>query len=238
MNIDYLRWILAGCGFILVAGIYVRERLRRKRTDHRKRDLRPDSNSTLGAFSLKATADDREAYTDLPSMRNEPFDPLVSGDRATQFESEIEVRDAADQKSSKPNDPFGIVQIKVTRRTGMCFSGTLLIGALRSIGLEYGAMNIFHKRQGGSQSPLFSVVNLVEPGTFPIDDPGHFESPGVAFFLQLAVSNQPQFAFDEMLRAAQILAARIGGEICDAETQLLTIEKAEAIRESLAPVAG
>ncbi|MGH8556978.1 MAG: cell division protein ZipA C-terminal FtsZ-binding domain-containing protein [Methylococcales bacterium] len=238
MNIDYLRWSLAGCGFILVAGIYIRDRFRRKRTDHRTRDIRVDSNPPFETFSLKAGANNPDGCTDLPSMRNEPFDPLFSDDPDTRFKSEVDARHAADQKSSESNDPFGIVQIKVTSNKGKYFSGTLLINTLRSIGLEYGAMNIFHKQQVSSKAPLFSVVNLIEPGTFPVDDPGHFESPGVALFLQLVVSDQPQLAFDEMLRTAHILAARIGGEIRDAENQLLTVERAEAIRESLASIAG
>lgn len=238
MNIDYLRWGLAGCGIVLVAGIYLRERFRNKPAGNRKRGIQAYFDSRIDGFSLQARTDDSELDTDLPSMRNQPFNPRFDFDPAAKFESKTESSKAKDREFSESDDPFGIVQIKLTAHDGMCFSGTLLINALSSIGLEYGTMSIFHKQLHNSQLPLFSVVNMVEPGTFPVDDPSHFESPGVVFFLQVSVSDQPLFAFDEMLQTVQILAARIGGEIRDAENDLLTVDKTAAIRESLVPVSG
>ncbi|MGH8550705.1 MAG: cell division protein ZipA C-terminal FtsZ-binding domain-containing protein [Methylococcales bacterium] len=237
MNIENLRWILAVCGVLLVGGIYIRERSRRKRMDDEELDSRADSNLPADAFSLKADGNPSDEDLYLPSMRAHPFDPLLMKPAVSITEPQIEATAIAERETPE-TDPFGIVQIKVTAHEGMCFSGALLFDALSKVGLEYGSMNIFHKQQGNNQLPLFSVLNLVEPGTFPLDDPGHFESPGVVFFLQVAVSDQPLLAFDEMLRTAHILAARIGGEIRDTENRLLTVEKTESIRESLMPVAS
>lgn len=237
MNIDHLRWILAVCGVLLVVGIYIRERFRRKRMDDAEQHVRRDSGSPADGFSLKAGTGDFEDDLDLPSMRAEPFDPLFTEPFASKTGPELEATSAVEQEA-RESDPFGIVQIKVTAHEGMCFPGTLLFDALSKVGLEYGSMNIFHKQQGKHQLPLFSVVNLVEPGTFPVNDPGRFESPGVVFFLQVAASDQPLLAFDEMVRTVHVLAARIGGEIRDVENQLLTVGKTESIRESLIPVAG
>ncbi|MCI0654848.1 MAG: cell division protein ZipA [Methylococcaceae bacterium] len=237
MNTEYLRWTLAVCGVILVAAIYIRERLRRKRMDDPETGVRGDSYPHTDGFSLKAGAFDFDERLDLPSMRAEPFDPLFTEPAASKGGPEKEAVNTADPAAHE-SDPFGIVQIKVTAHEGMCFSGTLLFDALGRVGLEYGSMSIFHKQMDKSRLPLFSVVNMVEPGTFPVDDPSHFESPGVVFFLQIAGSERPLLAFDEMMRTVHILAARIGGEIRDAENRLLTVEKTEAIRESLAPVTG
>ncbi|MGH8475210.1 MAG: cell division protein ZipA C-terminal FtsZ-binding domain-containing protein [Methylococcales bacterium] len=238
MNIETLRLSLAVCGVLLVAGIYLFDRLRRKPKPS-ERESRFYAKTPLERFSLQATADDPHALTDLPSMRIEPFefDPLLIDDSASQTEVEIENEVSVAQKSSGSKDLYRIVQLKVTSRKGNFFSGPFLISALRSVGLEFGSMDIFHKQAGKNQSPLFSVVNLLEPGTFPVKDPSRFESPGVAFFLQIAMADQPHAAFDEMLRTARMLAARIDGEIRDAENQLLTVEKTETIRGSLAPVA-
>jgi cell division protein ZipA len=238
MNIDYLRWVLAVCGVLLVGGIYIRERYRRRRMNDAEFGAKSDPDSRYPAFSLKVEGTCSDEDLDLPSMRAEPFDPACLERVALNTETQIEAARIADHAAPEI-DPFGIVQIKVTAHEGMCFSGTLLFDALsKAAGLEYGPMNIFHKQSGKDQLPLFSVVNLVEPGTFPVDDPGHFESPGVVFFLQVAVSERPLQAFDEMLRTVHILASRIGGEIRDAENRLLTVKKTESIRESLIPVAG
>lgn len=236
MNTDDLRLILAICGVILVAGIYLFDRFQRGRVDEPEQKVHHAPDRT-DRFSLHAAARRFDENLDLPSMRAEPFDPVVRGPEAPEIQSEIEPSEAAEPDKAE-SDPFGIVQIKVTAHDGMCFSGPMLFDALSKVGLEYGAMNIFHKQIDKNRMPLFSVVNLVEPGTFPVDDAAHFESAGVVFFLQIGVSERPLAAFDEMLRAVHILAARIGGEIRDAEDQLLTVEKTEALRESLAPVAG
>jgi cell division protein ZipA len=247
MNIDYLRWILAGCGAILVAGIFLWDRFRRRSAfDPRRGGGRSRSPAPRGASPSNEGEDDwnEDAEIDLPSLRAEPFDPLFSD--GPEFETEIEavVDDETpaavneDSATSDAYEPLDIVQIKVTACEGEVFPGSLLINALRAVGLEYGSMNIFHKQQFSDQPPLFSVVNMVEPGTFPVDDPDRFESPGVVFFLQVAKLKQPQAAFDKMIRAAQLLAAKIRGEVRDAENRLLTAEKTRVIRESLAQVAG
>lgn len=239
MDIDNFRWILVGFGVVLVAGIYIREGIRYRLAEDSKRQTEDQPGLKAGDFSLQATRSESEESLELPSIRNDRFDSIPTERVALTTEPEIEaaVLDP-DNGSPESDNPFGIVQIKVAAHEGMCFSGKLLIHALSAAGLEYGSRKVFHKPLGNSQLPLFSVVNMVEPGIFPKNEANCFESPGVVFFLQVATLTHPLDAFDEMLRTVHVLAARMGGEIRDAENRLLSVEKTESIREFLAPVAG
>ena len=232
MNLDHLRWIIAGCGLILIAGIYLRWHFGRKCADDSDPAFQTDEKPSADDCSLRAGAAELNEDFELPSMRNARSDLLFDDPDPANDTAEFESVDPAKRNDTASEDALCIVQIKVTAHDGMCFSGALLIEALGAVGLEFGSMNIFHMQRNGGSMPLFSVVNLVEPGTFPIDDPSHFESPGVVFFLQLAACDRPLVAFDEMIRIVHILAARIGGEVRDQANELLTVEKTEAIRKS------
>ena len=237
MDTDLLRWILAAGGVSLVGGIYLRDRFKRRSSGDRERFLR--DNDYLPDEEWHELNDTAEYYDDqeLPSMRVDNSNPVPDA--------------AVRQRGARPNPPasdysdqdeeaapFEIVQIKVTALPGTVFAGDRLIEALHDIEMEFGSMDIFHKYGHSGDAPWFSVVNMVEPGTFPVDDADNFDSPGVVFFLQVALVDQPLHAFDDMISSVYRLAASLGGEIRDEDNELLSIEKTESIRISLVSLAG
>jgi cell division protein ZipA len=61
------------------------------------------------------------------------------------------------------------------------FTGVSLGAALRRAGLELGEMSIYHYRDAVSRrpaEPLFSVANMVAPGTLTDDDIADMMTPG------------------------------------------------------------
>jgi cell division protein ZipA len=97
-------------------------------------------------------------------------------------------------------------------------------------------MDIFHGNHSTRSEILYSVVNLVEPGTFPNGDAGRFSTPGVVLFLQVSACSQPLESFNEMLRVARVLAASLDGELLGPENRILTNKNIQVIRKSLWPV--
>lgn len=233
-----MRWILAAGGVVLVLGIYIRERIKRKALEDRERFLRAHSYLPSEDWDSFEETPKSEDNLELPSMYAAKSDREVPESIPVQGNSNSTHRESEDRAAYEENTPFEIIQIKVTAPKGGLFSGDQLLDALSEINLEFGSMDIFHKYAPGSEAPFFSVVNMVEPGTFPVDDTDQFHSPGVVFFLQVALSEQPLVAFDDMIGSVCQLAARLGGEIRDEDNELLSIEKTESIRESLVSVAG
>ena len=77
--------------------------------------------------------------------------------------------------------------------------GADLIRAMQKFNLSHGDMNIFHRLTEGSRQPLFSVANMVEPGTFEPEKLATMKTPGITLFLRLPRTFDALHALDEML---------------------------------------
>lgn len=128
------------------------------------------------------------------------------------------------------------VSITVMAREGQRFSGADLRHWLQSLELEHGEMGIFHRRGRGKSRrapPVFSVANVVKPGTFELDAMADMTTPGVAMFMQLPGPDDPSAAFEEMIRAARKLAEGLNGLVCDDTRSTLTGQVINHLREQI-----
>ena len=95
-------------------------------------------------------------------------------------------------------------------------NGQRLQELLQQQRLEFGERAIFHchKQRGGNKGELlFSVANLLEPGTFDPEQADQLETIGVVLFLTLPGPARPLDAFDEMRRMAELLRRALDGEL-------------------------
>lgn len=131
--------------------------------------------------------------------------------------------------------PRKIIQINILAREEN-FSGELLFKAAKEVEMEFGDMEIFHRTDGqfGDQV-LFSMANLVEPGTFPADAKKRktFESPGITLFTQLPTVRDGLAVYSDMLFTAERLAALLNAELQDSNRSALTKQAIEHTRESI-----
>lgn len=151
----------------------------------------------------------------------------------------------ATPKSSAPKPepkpappPEEVLIINVMAPTGQQFRGEALLDALLQAGLRYGDMNIFHRYEEpkGGGSILFSLANMVKPGTFDLDAMDDFTTPGVSLFMTLpleSVELENVEVFDEMLEAARSIAVDLGGEMKDENRSVLTRQTQEHCRQRI-----
>ncbi len=117
------------------------------------------------------------------------------------------------------------------------FSGMELIKMLEAMGLKYGKFNIFHHYGVGalkSEQPVFSVANLVEPGTLIPEEMFERSTPGLAFFMRLPGPFGGRVALELMLKNAKELAESLGGTLQDEAYMPLDNKKILAMRERIA----
>ncbi|HHM05348.1 MAG TPA: cell division protein ZipA [Gammaproteobacteria bacterium] len=155
-----------------------------------------------------------------------------------------EEREAVEPQSNSPvrrhpprevTDPERIVVLNVMGRHGWRFKGPALLEALANAGLEHGDMDIFHyyAKDDPHGPPLFSVANVMKPGSFDPSDMAHFTTTGLSLFMVPSNDLDDLKTFDTMLKSARQLAQELGGEVCDARRSLLTKQAVTHMREQI-----
>ena len=115
------------------------------------------------------------------------------------------------------------------------FGGRDIQNALRQAGLKHGRMDIYHRipHGGGDQDAVFSVADMLEPGSLGDERLEEHQTSGLTLFLRLPGPVDGQTALDEMLSVARGLAQRLGGEIHDERRSVLTRQTVEHMRERI-----
>ena len=118
-----------------------------------------------------------------------------------------------------------------SRDDGM--EGADLIRAMQKFNLQHGDMNIFHRLTEGSQQPLFSVANMLEPGNFDINTLATMKTPGIMLFLRLPRTFDALHALDEMWATAKGLANELNADILDRNRQPFSSQKQQKMRDEV-----
>lgn len=132
-----------------------------------------------------------------------------------------------------PAEPDEVLIINVMARNGQRFSGGDLLQALMGQKMKFGAMDIFHRHtdDDGYGPVIFSLANMVVPGTFNLAAMRDFSTPGVSIFMSLPVEAESIAAFDTMAATAKALAEELGGELKDENRSVMTRQTIEHSRQ-------
>ena len=137
---------------------------------------------------------------------------------------------------ARPDENFDkVVTLYLAARAGQAFHGPDLVVAAEKAGLVYGHMNIFHRLVDNhpEQGPVFSVANLVKPGSFEMAGIQDLRTPGISFFMALPGPLPALDAWDAMLPTAQRMAELLDGVLLDEERNALGRQRIAHIREDL-----
>lgn len=136
-------------------------------------------------------------------------------------------------EASVPQDYSEVLVINVVAKPDREFYGIDLLPALLASGLRFGDMNIFHRHfdQDPSSPVLFSVANMVNPGTFDLNQINDFATRGVCFFMTLPNVATSMQAFDRMLDSAQQLRIALDGDLKDDNRSVMTAQTIEHYRQ-------
>lgn len=132
-----------------------------------------------------------------------------------------------------PVDYSEVLVLNVVAKPDREFVGVDLLPVLLTTGLRFGDMSIFHRHlDNDARSPvLFSVANIVNPGTFDLNQINEFATRGLCFFMTLPnVANSMQ-AFDLMLDVAQKVRIAMDGDLKDDNRSVMTAQTIEHYRQ-------
>lgn len=126
-----------------------------------------------------------------------------------------------------------VLILNIMAPAGDCFEGNDLLRVFFASGMRFGDMNIFHYHTGedGEGPALFSLANIVVPGTFDMSAMEDFTTPGVSLFLALPAEVEALKAFNTLLTTARYIAEQLGGELKDENRSVFTAQTAEHYRQ-------
>ena len=128
-----------------------------------------------------------------------------------------------------------IVSLYVAAKAGNKLRGQDIVVAAEKAGLTFGHMNVFHRLVDGKPElgPIFSVANIIKPGSFDMASIAELETPAIAFFLTLPAPVAALDAWETMEPAAQRMADLLDGVVLDEERNALGRQRIQHIREEL-----
>ncbi|MBT8419562.1 MAG: cell division protein ZipA [Gammaproteobacteria bacterium] len=129
-----------------------------------------------------------------------------------------------------------VLGLTIMAKSGRRFMGPSIREQLENAGMHFGEMRIFHHFGPDGQKTdqsVFSAADIMEPGTFPINDLGNYTTKGLILFMQLPGPLDGLVAFELMLNVAQKLAKSLEGELCDDTRSTLTTQAANHLRERI-----
>lgn len=212
------RWILILLGLGIVAGVYVWDRRRsRQRTPvkpHGRVEPRLESSEDWEhSRSQDEFPGESHAQQDWPGASDEVG------------------RESVSRPGQAVGEPSKILVVHVRAHQGQQFTGPELASALGSEGLQYGENGAFHYLSPAGE-PLFTVANMMEPGSFPSDDLESFTTQGVSAFMVLPGPGDVT-SLSRMISSARRLAKMLGGEALDESGSTLTNQRATYLREEV-----
>lgn len=256
---DSLRWILLLIGTVIVAGIWwVGHRRSRERDEslfERARRDRRDGEEAAGLEGDRIPDFDVAAFETRPgeSVAEPSAGPADTSERieaAPTHDAEspgVEEADTSRSESkragrarssrhdtdtapTREEERLEVVYVLAAR--GERFVGSRLQELFVEHGLQHGEMEIFHGHDAEGRT-LFSVANLVEPGTFDPATMDTLSTPGLALFVRLPGPTSAEIAFDRMIATARALADALEGRVLDQQHSTLTRQTEQHLRDQM-----
>lgn len=231
---DGLRGIIAIAGILIIAlvyGITVQQQRRRKRESQESHER------------VEPSWDEADASEEVDDAMyvEESSEPDYDAGIEPDADAALPPIEPADLDPELPlehpepviDKPEKIVAIRLVAKNGEHFVGEELVLTMRGLGLQHGKFGIFHHHDGEGDDPVFSVANLLEPGSFDLANIKDQEFPGVSFFMVLPGPLGGAAAFDAMVLTARTMSKTLAGEILDANGSSFSIQRERFIREEI-----
>ena len=141
---------------------------------------------------------------------------------------------ANNEQAGKQKGPKDIIVLYILPKADPNNQQTLLGAQINSsaqaMGLSFGDMNIFHYTVDGRN--VFSLANMLEPGSFDPDTIHELRTTGLTVFMQLH-KGDPMDDLTEMLQRSYQLAGLLDARLCNHKRETLTEQDAENYRQQV-----
>jgi cell division protein ZipA len=242
MDATQLRIILLVAGLILIAAIYFVGRP--KRPDQGRRSVpapkraggrvEPTLKEVLEAEAAEAAQGgvDPELQSELDLLER----TLATDDQERAHHVPAPGHESGPRIGARAEAAYDrIVTLFIAARAGHMLRGPDLVVAAEKAGLVFGHMSIFHRMVDGhpEAGPVFSVANMLKPGSFDMENIQAVQTPALTFFMTLPGPVPALDAWDMLLPTAQRMAELLDAVVLDEDRNALGRQRIAHIRDEL-----
>jgi len=230
--VESLRWILLGVGVVFVIVIYFLGRSRRQRN----RSTVDEFVDDLPEFSAQSLDDVDEGVGQVKvisatSLADEAdassLNVSAEGERQMNYSENISQENTQQSDATEKNVLNDIIVLYILPKPDQILVGSQINSAAQAMGLSFGEMNVFHFMD--ENRSVFSLANMLEPGSFDADTIHDLKTTGLTVFMQLHAGD-PLDDLTEMLQRSYQLAGLLDARLCNHKREPLTEQDAENYR--------
>jgi cell division protein ZipA len=133
------------------------------------------------------------------------------------------------QQQAEPEVEDEVIAFTVMAQQDRTFSGRMLRSVFNEFDLHFGDMRLFHRYDEAKQT-VFSVANILAPGTLIPEEMVSMKTPGVLLFARLPDTEQRSAVFNALLQCAQGVSFALHGVLCDEQRKPLSDADIDALR--------
>lgn len=142
----------------------------------------------------------------------------------------VEIKPKAPRKDS---DDL-VIALTIMAPDNERFSGRAVKAALESSNLHFGDLQVYHRFTAGARKQsIFSVANILDPGTLLPDKFISLTTPGLLIFARLPGPVNGLAMFDDLLETAQSLTEKLGGTLSDDAREPISESRLEDMRSRI-----
>ncbi|MEW6992003.1 cell division protein ZipA [Colwelliaceae bacterium 6441] len=173
----------------------------------------------------------QEKPTRKKSVRKSVKEKIARNQMEINFGGEVDNEDIPAMSATDEVEPAKKVEIdpevivvSVVMPENNSISGAALLPTLLTLGLRFGDMDIFHRHEdnAGNGKVTFSLANMMNPGTFDLDEIETFSTQGITLFMTLPNAGDPFEVFEHMMSAAKQLSMEFHAQLLDDKRSVMT----------------
>jgi cell division protein ZipA len=195
-----------------------------------KSEAEPESDLEVAADTVNAAVDDVQVSGLDVAEPVAGTAPEIKVEAAASTPEEVEQEAEAELAET-------VLILNIMARDGSTLSGDSINSVALASKMIFGEMNIYHLMDDQNQ-PVFSMINMVKPGSFDPATIHELATPGVSLFMQLPGPANASKAFDDMLQTAYRMSETLEARLCDRRRQPLTETVVETYRNTAASFDG
>ena len=148
--------------------------------------------------------------------------------------------DLSDEPENNEDEPAPapaekVIIINVMSKADAILEGSMMLPVLLKFGMRLGDMSVFHRHadMDGKGPVMFSMANMLKPGTFSMSEMETLATPGVSFFMQLPNKMGNMQCFEQMLKTAQAVKDELDAVLKDENRSVFTGQTIEHSRQRI-----